>query len=169
MGAWRVTEITTPRGASLATITHVDIVQGSLKRLPAGAAWVLSGSVRNTRHVTREEFVPAGQKRVFVESVPTCAALIAIRRSNDWWQLGHSARREILETRQPPRGLRYLSAMIRSLQYRRDLSEQFDVVTWFEYEPRDSHAFEDLLEGWRASDEWRYIDRECDIRLVRES
>jgi hypothetical protein len=63
-------------------------------------------------------------------------------------------------------GLRYLSSIVRRWQYRRDLSTQFDCVTWFEYEPRDSAAFDDLLTAWRASEEWNYVDRECDIRLV---
>ena len=49
----------------------------------------------------------------------------------------------------------------------RDLGEQFDFVTWFEYAPRDSAVFDDLLAALRGTEEWKYIEREIDIRLER--
>lgn len=167
-GAWEVTSLVARRGDSLAAVSHVDIVNGPLRRTPVGTVWLMSGLVRNTRYVSREEVLPPGAPRP-VEQSPTCAALIPIRRSPEWWQLGQAARRELLQSqsRRTPVGFRFLSAILRTWQHRLDLSEQFDCVTWFEYEPRDSAAFEDLLADWRASEEWKYIDRECDIRLVR--
>jgi hypothetical protein len=172
-GAWEVTAFSALRGEPLATVTHVDIVNGRLDRIPAGASWILSGLVRNTRYVTREELVPPGKRRFAAHSPsPTCAALIPIRRSAAWWDLDVEARRELQhpQSQRAPFGLQYLqylSAMIHRWQHRRDLSDQLDNVTWFEYEPRDATAFDDLLADWRASEEWTYIDRECDIRLVR--
>ncbi len=169
-GPWEVTQLLVRRGDPLSHVSHVGIINGRLNRTPAGTAWILSGVVRNTRHVTREEFVPPGACRIAGNSpVSTCAALIPIRRSPEWWQLGRESRRDLLNppSRRPPRGLRYLSTMIRKWQHRRDLSEQFDCLAWFEYEPRDSAAFDDLLADWRASEEWKFVDRECDIRLVR--
>jgi hypothetical protein len=52
----------------------------------------------------------------------------------------------------------------------RDVSEHepFDFVTWFEYAPGDAAAFDDLLAELRVSEEWRYVDREVDVRLVRD-
>jgi hypothetical protein len=43
----------------------------------------------------------------------------------------------------------------------------FDFLTWFEYAPEHSDAFEDLVRKLRASKEWTYVDREVDIRLSR--
>lgn len=165
-GSWELTDLTTYRGPALTPVTHLDIINGRMDRPPLDAAWVFSSYVQNTRYVTREEPQSAGSRRSFNSPPPrTSAALIALRRSEEWWQLGDAARREIQRTQMV--GLGYLTAMIRRWRHRLDMSERFDCVTWFEYEPRDSGAFEDLLADWRASEEWKYVDRECDIRLVQ--
>jgi len=64
--------------------------------------------------------------------------------------------------------LRYLPAVARRLHHSRDLGEPFDFLTWFEYAPEHSAAFEELVVRLRASEEWKYVDREVDIRLVRD-
>lgn len=167
-GAWEVTALSTRRGEPLAPVTHVDITHGDVDPVPAGIVWVMSGLVRSTRYVTREEFTRTDTQRPGVDAVgQPCAALIAIRRSPDWWQLGSGARREIQQAQlRRTRELGFLSTFFRRWQRRVDLSEQFDCVLWFEYEPRDVAAFDELLAEWRASEDWKYLDRECDIRLV---
>jgi hypothetical protein len=55
------------------------------------------------------------------------------------------------------------------LHHARDLGEPFDFLTWFEYAPEHANAFEELVAELRASEEWRYVEREVDIRLVRAS
>jgi hypothetical protein len=40
-------------------------------------------------------------------------------------------------------------------------------LTWFEYAPADADRFEELVRRLRATEEWRYVDREIDIRLRR--
>ena len=52
----------------------------------------------------------------------------------------------------------------------RDLGpdEPFDFLTWFEFAPSETEAFDELVDALRGSPEWDYIDREVDIRLVRE-
>jgi hypothetical protein len=45
------------------------------------------------------------------------------------------------------------------------LGEAFDFLTWSEYAPEDSTAFEDLVQSLRATPEWQFVDREVDIRL----
>ena len=40
-------------------------------------------------------------------------------------------------------------------------------ITWFEYAPQDCDAFEELVRKLRRTEEWRYVDREIDIRLTR--
>jgi chlorite dismutase len=66
-------------------------------------------------------------------------------------------------------GLQYLPVIARRLYHCRDLSteEPFDFLTWFEYRPSDVTAFDDLVAKLRASEEWRYVNREVDIRLTR--
>lgn len=43
----------------------------------------------------------------------------------------------------------------------------FDFVTLFNYAKADAAAFDELVATVRATEEWKYIDREFDIRLVR--
>jgi len=47
------------------------------------------------------------------------------------------------------------------------LNEPFDFLTWFEYAPDHSAAFDELVLRLRETKEWEYVDREIDIRLVR--
>ena len=52
----------------------------------------------------------------------------------------------------------------------RDLGENelqpFDFITLFDYAESDSAAFEDLVGELRATEEWKFVDREVDIRLI---
>ena len=98
------------------------------------------------------------------------AALIPITKSAEWWELAQDERREIFEerSRHTATGLRYLPAIARRLYHCRDLGEPFDFLTWFEYAPSDADAFEELVGLLRATEEWRYVVREVDIRLSRD-
>ena len=170
-GSWRVNGVTTHSGAPLKTATHVEIVKGKTCRPPMGSSWVLRGVVRNTRFVTREDrptLEPRYLKQGPVES--TCAALLPIRKSAAWWNLEHDERQEIIEarSRQLGRGMRFLPAIARRFLYGRDLGDPFDMVTWFEYSSRDQSIFDDLAGALRSSMEWQYIEREVEIRLVKE-
>ena len=64
--------------------------------------------------------------------------------------------------------LKYLPAIARQLYHCRDLGEPFDFLTWFEYAPAHADAFEELVRTLRATEEWRYVEREVDIRVERE-
>ncbi len=101
----------------------------------------------------------------------TRAALIPIRKADAWWSLAQDERRTIFEERSGhiAKSLRYLPAIARRLHHARDLGEPFDFLTWFEYAPDHADAFDGLLAELRASEEWRYVEREVDIRLVRNS
>jgi hypothetical protein len=63
--------------------------------------------------------------------------------------------------------LEYLPAVARRLHHSRELGEPFDFLTWFEYAPKDCESFEELVRRLRDMEEWRYVDREVDIRLTR--
>jgi chlorite dismutase len=121
-------------------------------------------------HTTADEL-----KRLNAVSPPlgrpeaTCAALIPIRKSDVWWSMAQAQRRAIFEEKSGhiAKSMSYLPAVARRLHHSRELGEPFDFLTWFEYAPRHADAFEDLLAELRASEEWRYVEREIDIRLVR--
>jgi hypothetical protein len=65
--------------------------------------------------------------------------------------------------------MKYLPAIARRLHHCRDLPsiEPFDFLTWFDYAPEHANAFEDLVAQLRGTPEWRFVDREVDIRLER--
>ena len=65
-------------------------------------------------------------------------------------------------------GMKYLPAIARRLHHCRDLgdSEPFDFLTLFDFTKEDEKAFDDMLAELRASEEWKFIDREVDIRMI---
>ena len=92
-----------------------------------------------------------------------------MRTSEAWWALAQDERRAILEERSHhiALGLAALPAVARRLHHGRDLGEPFHFLTWFEYAPADAAAFEALVAALRATEEWRYVEREVDVRLER--
>lgn len=123
----------------------------------------------NTRYTIRAE-VDALVARQEGLSRPqaTRAALIPIRKMEAWWALAQDERRAIFEeqSRHIGLGLDYLPAISRRLLHCRELGEPFDFLTWLEYAPEHSQAFEELVRRLRDTEEWRYVDREIDIRLA---
>jgi hemolysin-activating ACP:hemolysin acyltransferase len=61
---------------------------------------------------------------------------------------------------------RYLPAIARRLYHCRELGEPFDFLTWFELSEADEAAFDELVARLRETEEWRYVEREIEIRLV---
>ncbi|HEY5753703.1 MAG TPA: chlorite dismutase family protein [Chthoniobacterales bacterium] len=169
-GQWRILAIHAVIGESLETAPFLDIKSADLRDLPTGARWLLRGVTSNQRYVTRSE-----QSSLVAIQAPlgrpeaSCAALIPITKTAAWWLLTQDERREIFEARSShiATGLRYLPAIARRLHHGRDLGEPFDFLTWFEYAPSDAAAFDELVTELRATEEWNYVEREVDIRLVR--
>jgi len=170
-GAWRIVRTEAVIGEPLPEAPRAEVVNSLVASPPPGALWLLRGVTSNERYVTR------GERQLLVAKQPALgrpeavyAALIPIRKSDAWWELTQDERREIFETRSEhiQTGLRYLPAVARRLHHSRDLGELFDFLTWFEYAPEHSAAFEELVVRLRASEEWKYVDREVDIRLVRD-
>jgi chlorite dismutase len=171
-GAWRVTDTRTVTGDPLATIARLDII-ASAAALPAGAAWRLRGVTSNDRYVTREEKnALVAKQQATGRPEATCAAFIPIRKNAAWWALTQDERRAVIEEQSThiKTGMKYLPAIARRLHHCRDLGgdEPFDFLTWFEFAPADAPVFDDLVAELRATPEWRYVDREFDIRLVRD-
>ena len=173
VGPWRVVNISTVVGDALAVVKRLSIVAGAVPQVPEGAKWLLRGLTSNERYVTRREKEQlVARQPILGRPEATCAALIPIRKTVSWWALAQDERRRVFEesSRHVATGLKYLPAVARRLHHCRDLGENepFDFLTWFEYAPSDSAAFDELAAELRASEEWAYVDREIDIRLVRD-
>jgi chlorite dismutase len=169
-GPWSVTITRSVVGESLPGVKRLDIVLGAP---PAAGefAWRLRGITSNQRYVTSSENEQLVARQVALGR-PTSerAALIPIRKNAAWWALPQDERRAVLErSSHIELGLKYLPAVARRLHHCRDLSEAepFDFLTLFDYSEADSQAFEELVEALRATEEWRYVDREVDVRLAR--
>ena len=63
--------------------------------------------------------------------------------------------------------MEYLPAVARRLLHSRELGEPFDFLTWFEYAPEHADAFEEMVSRLRCTAEWRYVEREVDVRVSR--
>ncbi len=171
-GTWAIVEARTVVGHPLPMADRLDIVNGTIAALPDGATWLLRGVTSNERYVTRAEHdLLVAQQSSLGRPEATRAALIPIRKNTQWWSLTQGDRRAIFEDRSHhvKIGLRYLPAVARRLHHCRDLGENepFDFVTLFDYAEADSAAFEEVVAELRASEEWKFVDREIDIRLVR--
>jgi chlorite dismutase len=174
-GAWRVISLAPVKGETLAPVRSLSIVHAqaiALPLLPSPTSWRLAGVASHLRYVERAEQallaeVPAALGR----PEANCAALIPIRKSSAWWELTQAERRGIFEEKSRHIGasLKYLPMIARQLYHCRDLGEPFDFLTWFEYAPEHAALFEDLVGMLRATEEWTYVEREVDVRVVRET
>ncbi len=172
LGPWRLVTMDTLRGEPLAPAARLTIIPGAVASWPAGSTWLLRGMLSHERYVTRHEQEHLGATQPPLgRPEATCAALIALRKSEAWWSLAQDERRRIFEERSGhiTTGLHYLPAIARRLHHCRDLgeTEPFDFLTWFEYAPPASRAFDALAAELRASEEWAYVDREVDLRFIR--
>ncbi len=168
-GPWRITAITAPAGAPLPMAERLAVTEAGAA-LPPGAAWCLRGVTSNLRYTREaERQTLAGVQQGLGRPQARHAALIPIRKSEAWWDLAQDARRAILEegSRHIGIGLDYLPAVARRLIQSRDLGEPFDFLTWFEFAPEHAAAFDELLARLRATEEWRYVEREVEVRLER--
>lgn len=172
-GVWRIVRMETIAGEPIPSATRLNLIPGPIPQESRGAKWALRGITSNERYVVRDE------KDLLVAKQPgldrpeaVCAALIPIRKNASWWGLSQDERRKVFGERSNhvKIGLQYLPAVARRLHHCRDLGENepFDFLTWFEYAASNEAAFNKLVAELRASQEWEYVDREIDIRFVRD-
>ena len=172
-GVWRVVKTEVIVGQALPVARRLTIVPGSEIPSEPQAAWVLRGITSNERYVDREERRQIVAKLLDLgRSEATCAALIPIRKNEAWWALTQEERLSIFkeQSHHTKIGLEHFPTLARRLHHCRDLSENepFDFITWFEYAPSDEVTFNNLLAALRAIPEWKYVEREVDIRFERE-
>jgi hypothetical protein len=166
-GEWRILSMRTLCGQPLAPAPRLAVTAGPTA--PAGL-WSLVGTTSNLRYATRGEVAElAATQEGLGRPQATRAALIPIRKSDAWWDLAQDERRAIFEERSHHTaiGLDYLPAIARRLHHCRDLGGAYDFLTWFEFAPADEPAFEAMLARLRATEEWRFVAAEVDIRLER--
>ena len=170
-GAWRIEVIDSIAGDSLPIAGRVAVLEGPDAHPSANSDWVLRGITSNTRYTNRTELnALAAVQQGLARPEATRAALIPIRKTAAWWNLAQDERRAIIEeqSRHIAISLEYLPAVARRLHHSRELAEPFDFLTWFEYAPEHEADFDALLRRLRQSEEWRYVEREVDIRLIRD-
>ena len=166
-GDWRVDSITPVQGETLPAVERVAVHERGDE--PSGT-WILRGVTSSERYTTRAEHHQlVAKQEPLGRGVATRAALIPIRKSDKWWALSQDQRRAIFEesSHHIAIGVEYLPAVARRLHHSRDLGEPFDFLTWFEFAPDHAEAFDELLQRLRTTEEWRYVEREVDIRLTR--
>ncbi|MBX9814462.1 MAG: hypothetical protein A4S12_13840 [Proteobacteria bacterium SG_bin5] len=164
-GDWRITSVCEYRGASLPSAERLSITDR-----PRPGAWTLRGTASHLRYTTAPERTTllARQEGLGRPSA-TRAALLPIRKSAEWWALAQDERRAVYERGgHLPIGLDYLPGVARKLYHSRDLGEDFDFLTWFEFAPDQEAAFDHMLVRLRACAEWEFVDRELDVRLSRQ-
>jgi len=167
-GGWRVTRIAAVRGESLPVAARLDRMEGLLSRQLTGSPWTLRGVTSHGRYMTAAEKVTLEEVQPGLgRREATRAALIPITKSPRWWALSQDERRAIFEegSHHIRVGLEYLPAVARRLYHSRELGEPFDFLTWFEFPEASTEAFEALAGRLRETEEWRFVEREVDIRL----
>jgi chlorite dismutase len=173
-GAWQTTSLLPVKGEPLAPVRSLSIVSSAaiaLPLLPSQTSWRVAGVASHLRYVERAEKAKLEEAQAGLgRAEATCAALIPIRKSSAWWELTQEERRSIFEDKSHhiASTLKYLPAIARQLYHCRDLGEPFDFLTWFEYAPEHAAVFEDLVGELRATEEWTYVEREVDVRVMRE-
>lgn len=169
-GPWRIDQLTPIVGATLRPAERLDVLEGVHASPESLGPWSLQGATGSTRYTHRREADGlAAVQEGLGRPRATRAALIPIRKNDAWWSLAQDERRAIFEeqSRHIGIGLDYLPAIARRLYHCRELGEPFDFLTWFEYAPEHAGSFELLVSRLRETPEWRFVDREIDIRLSR--
>ena len=173
-GDWIIQEVRAVTGQGLSMAQKLQIMEGGSPDPSMVAVWSLEGVTSHERYTSREEkdqlkSVQPGLSR----PEATRAALIPIRKSPEWWAMTQDERQKIFteQSHHTAIGMKYLPAVARRLYHCRDLAmpQPFDFLTWFEFAPSDEPAFDRLLEELRAKPEWTFVERETEIRLIRDT
>ncbi len=167
-GDWRITAVTGVSGPPLPVAPRLAVTTGGP---PPPGTWTLTGTTSNARYATRSEMGQlAARQEGLGRPQARRAALIPIRKSEAWWDLAQDERRAIFEerSRHTAIGMDYLPAIARRLHHCRELGGAYDFLTWFEFSPEAETEFDAMLARLRATEEWRFVEAEVDIRLARD-
>lgn len=173
-GEWKVVRVKKVIGEGLPKVERLALLHGQNPATERAGQWALHGVTSNERYVTRPEKLQlVATQEGLGRPQANCAALIPIRKNAKWWEMTQDERRAVFEpqSHHTAIGLKYLPAIARRLHHCRDLptSEPFDFLTWFEFAERDAGRFDQLLTELRQTEEWQYVDREVEIRLIKDA
>lgn len=169
-GTWDVLSVEAVVGAQLPRPQRLAISEGDARAATTSALWELRGSTSHQRYVQRAEAeVLRRTQAALGRAEASRAAFIPIRKRDEWWSLAQDERRAIFEDRSQhiASTLRFLPAIARRLHHSRELGEPFDFLTWFEYAEEHTALFDELVGTLRRTEEWKYVDREVELRLAR--
>src|SRR5262249_36262189 len=170
-GAWRITLNSAVKGEGLPAVPALSITHNAsiaLPLLPSATSWRLAGTASHERYVEKAEKTLLAEKQAPLgRKEATFAALIPIRKSAGWWELSQNERREIFEAKSHhiEGTLKYLPQVARQIFQRRGLGAPFGCMRWFEYAPEHAAMFEELVAMLRDTEEWKFVEREVDVRL----
>jgi len=172
-GDWIIQEVRAISGEGLPPAEKLQIMEGGSPDPSVTAVWILEGLTSHERYTNREEM---NQLKSIQPSLgrpeATRAALIPIRKNPQWWAMTQDERQRIFteQSHHTAIGMKYLPAVARRLYHCRDLAipQPYDFLTWFEFAPSESPAFDHLLQELRSKPEWIFVERETEIRLIRE-
>jgi hypothetical protein len=157
-------------GQPLEPAPFFEIRNEYLMRVPVDFRWLLRGVTSHQRfaNTSKEscQMLPLPQ---LGRLGATCAAFIPLKKKQAWWELSEQEKLEIYsgDPLKTASSLRNFQGIANQLHHSRDLGEPFDFLAWFEYKPEEAGAFEEMVACLRASEEWRYVEREVDVRLVK--
>jgi len=172
-GDWIIQEVRAVSGEGLPLAQKLQIMEGSSPDPSVPAVWTLEGLTSHERYTNRQEKDQLKSiQPVLGRAEATRAALIPIRKNPQWWAMTQDERQRIFteQSHHTAIGMKYLPAVARRLYHCRDLAipQPFDFLTWFEFAPSESAAFDRLLQELRSKPEWTFVERETEIRLIRE-
>ncbi|MCX6180554.1 MAG: chlorite dismutase family protein, partial [Bacteroidetes bacterium] len=147
-GPWSVLSIKAVSGKSIPLSSSVKIVTDIEQENIVDAKWVLKGFASNLRYTNRpEKIVLDQQPSILGKAENSFAAFIPMKKSAEWWLLTQDERRKIMadNSKHIEIGSKYLSAISRQLFHSRDIGEEFDFLTWFEFSPNNRDKFDELI------------------------
>lgn len=153
-GSWEVVSVERVVGEILEPTPYFEVRNEYLMRLPVDFRWMLRGVASGNGYACG--------------TGATCAAFIPVKKNREWWEMPHEERLCISGARHGATHDRSADfpRIAKQFHHSRDLGEPFDFLTWFEYAPSDSGALEDFLSLLRSTEEWKYVEREVDVRLA---
>jgi hypothetical protein len=153
-GLWLIEGMTAPVGEPLAPAARLSVVEGTSAAVAEGRG-VLRGVVAGQGEDARADQLPLGRAEA------RCATLLAVRMSPTWWERAEEDRRALSAN------IEHGPAISRRIHRARSRDEPFDVLTWFEYAPEVQSEANQVMARLRDSEEWTFVEREVDIRVIR--
>jgi hypothetical protein len=166
-----VTSVRAIVGERLPAVARLAVTNGE-SAFESEPVFCFKGVTSNERYLTRAEKTElVAVQQPIGRPTSLLGALIPIKKSQAWWDLPQDERRAIFEERSAhiQIGRRALPNVARRLHHCRDLggAEPFDFLTWFDFSADDEPRFDELLAALRDTEEWRYVEREVEIRVSR--